>query len=78
MSNAANAWTMPLIDAAKGWSFAEMNAEHAALGLAHHVEAMAFRGATLADMLDVAVRSTVVVVDDAPVSSVQATVRPGR
>lgn len=60
------------------WSFAEVNAEHAAMGLAFHVEAMAFRGASLADMLAQAAKGIVVVADDAPVSTVAATVRPVR
>lgn len=59
-----------------GWSYSEVNAEHAAKGLAFHVEAMAFRGASLADMLVQAAKGFVVVVDDAPVSSSAATIAP--
>lgn len=58
------------------WSFAEMNAEHAAAGLALHVEAMAFRGASLADLLSQAAKAVVVAIDDAPVSSSAPTVAP--
>lgn len=59
------------------WSFAEMNAEHAAQGLAFHPEAMAFRGASLAEIAASVIRSQCVVsVDDMPVSSTLATVRP--
>lgn len=60
------------------WSYREVNAEHATLGLTYHVEALAFRGASLADMLSAAARAVVVVTDEAPVSSAAPTVAPTR
>lgn len=58
------------------WSYSEVNAEHADLGLAFHVEAMAFRGASLADMLAQAAKGHVIIADDAPVSSSAPTLAP--
>jgi hypothetical protein len=59
-----------------GWNYPEMFAEHDAQGHAFHVEAMAFRGASVNEMLAQAAKGFVIVVDDAPVSSVAATVAP--
>ncbi len=63
---------------ATSWAYAAVNAEHAANGQAFHPEALAFRGASLADMLAAAARNVVVMVDDAPVSTVAPTVAPRR
>lgn len=60
------------------WTFAEVNADHAANGHAFHVEAMAFRGATLAQMLEQAAKGHVVAVDEVPASGFAPTVRPAR
>lgn len=62
---------------AANWSYREVNSEHASLGLANHVEALAFRGASLSDMLAAAARAVVVVAsDDAPASCSAPTVAP--
>jgi len=60
------------------WSYAELNAEHAANGLAFHVEALAFRGASLDELLKQACKGLAApVAAAASPSSDLATVRPG-
>lgn len=66
---------MPLMSNA-AWSYSEVLGEHAAQGLGFHVESLAFRGATLAQMLEQAAKGVVIVADDAPVSSSAPTARP--
>lgn len=61
-----------------GWSYAEVNAEHAAQGLSHHVEALAFRGASLSEMLAQAAKGYVVPVSEPTVESTAATIAPVR
>jgi hypothetical protein len=61
------------------WSYAEQNADHASQGLSFHVEALAFRGATLADLYAVAARALAPVVGSVDASTAAlATVRPAR
>lgn len=59
-----------------GWSYAEVNAEHAAQGLSHHVEALAFRGASLSEILAQSVKGHVAPVVEPTAETTAPTVAP--